>query len=266
MPKPLWDALGEVSACLKGRKVAAFLDYDGTLTPIVERPELAVISPEMQAAVAALTKLCPVAIISGRALRDVEAKVGVTSAIYAGSHGFDIDGPDERKIRNETGAAYIPSIQAAKTLLQDRLADVEGVIIEDKTYSVAVHYRQVADHDVAMVEGVVDEAIARLPDLRKALGKKVFELRPDMEWHKGKALEWLLEALDLKGPDVVPLYIGDDVTDEDAFRELGPRGIGILVAEEPHPTHAPFYLRDTTDVGAFLKWLRELLEERKLSG
>ena len=266
MPKPLWDALDQIASRIDGRKIAVFLDYDGTLTPIVQRPDLAVISPKMKAAVSTLAGLCPVAVVSGRARRDVENRVGLTSVIYAGSHGFDIAAPDKHEIRNEIGAAYVPILQDACRRLREKLENTAGVIIEDKIYSVAVHYRQVADRDVGTVETAIDDVLSRRPELRKSFGKKVFELRPNIDWNKGRALDWLLEALGLRRKKIVPLYIGDDVTDEDAFRVIRESGIGILVAEEPHPTHASFHLRDTDEVGRFLEWLCRLLKEERSSG
>jgi alpha,alpha-trehalase len=106
---------------------------------------------------------------------------------------------------------------------------------------------------VPEVERAVDEALAGRSGLVKTGGKKVFELRPAVEWDKGRAVVWLLEALDLDGPDVTPLYVGDDVTDEDAFRALHERGIGILVTELPRASAARYSLQDPREV-------RELLD------
>src|SRR5437763_1264905 len=82
----------------------------------------------------------------------------------------------------------------------------------------------------------VEAAVAAVPGLRKGHGKKLFEVRPDLDWDKGQALLWLLDALGLDRPDFLPFYLGDDFTDEDAFRALGDRGVSILIAEEPRET------------------------------
>ena len=104
--------------------------------------------------------------------------------------------------------------------------------------------------------------MAGLPELRKTGGKKVFEVRPRMDWDKGKAVLWLLDALGLDRPEVTPIYIGDDLTDEDAFAALKERGISLLVSERPLPTAADYRLRDTEEVGDFLETLSKMLSER----
>jgi trehalose-phosphatase len=137
--------------------------------------------------------------------------------------------------------------------LRRDLAGIEGLLIEPKRFAVSIHFRLVDERAIPQIERAVDDAAAALPGLRKAHGKKLFELRPDIDWDKGRALLWLLDALGLDRPDVVPLYIGDDLTDEDAFAAVAGRGVGILVTEEPRDTAAEYSLRDTGEV-------RELLE------
>ena len=90
-------------------------------------------------------------------------------------------------------------------------------------------------------------------------GKKVYELLPYTDWDKGKAVLWLLENVGLKHGKVHPIYIGDDRTDEDAFRALGQRGVGILVSEEPRPTAASYSLKDPAEVERFLREVALLL-------
>jgi trehalose-phosphatase len=96
---------------------------------------------------------------------------------------------------------------------------------------------------------------ASFPELRKAAGKKVIELRPDIPWDKGRAVLWILEALEQTGADVLPIYIGDDITDEDAFRALGGIGIGIYVSDGAAPTSADYRLRSTGEVRIILERL-----------
>lgn len=255
------ERLDELMRLARGKQPAVFLDYDGTLTPIVERPELAVLSTQMREAVEELGRLCTVAVISGRDLSDVRRLVGIESIFYAGSHGFDIAGPRDRRIESQQGAEFIPALDAAESRLRDLLGDMEGVLVERKRFSIAVHYRQVPPDRTAAVEEAVDEVAADHPDLRKGTGKKVFELQPQMEWHKGKAVLWLLEALELDRKDVLPIYIGDDVTDEDAFEALRGRGIRVIVRDdEDRPTYAQYALQDTEEVRSFLKALASMLE------
>lgn len=255
------DTLAEVRARIRSRRVAVFLDYDGTLTPIVERPELAVMSDDMRATLKALADRCTVLVISGRERGDVEQLVGLDSITYAGCHGFDIAGPKGTEIQHEEGAGYVPVIAQAARELYGRLASIEGVIVENKTYAVAVHFRMVRAEDVGRIEHIVDSVLAQHPLLRKTRGKKVFELRPNMNWDKGRAVLWLLDTLGLNEADAVPLYIGDDVTDRDAFKALRGKGISILVAEQRQPTCADYRLSDTVEVRIFLNELAAVLSE-----
>ncbi len=236
---------------LTGKRPVVFLDYDGTLTPIVARPDLAVLSDRMRAELAELAAMCTVAVVSGRDLADIRRLVGLDGLIYAGSHGFDITGPDGLHIQHEQGAAFIEAVREAAERLRPATAGIQGALVEPKRFAVAVHYRQVADADVAQVEAAVDAVLAQLPTLRKTHGKKVFELRPRFDWDKGKAVLWLLQALKLDGPNVLPFYIGDDLTDEDAFAALGEAGVTIFVGHPEH-TAARYVLEDPEEVGAFL--------------
>ena len=119
-------------------------------------------------------------------------------------------------------------------------------------FAIAIHYRLVEPKWIETIEKVVDEVATKHIDLRKAYGKKIFELQPDIDWHKGKALLTLLKALKLDRDDVLPIYIGDDVTDEDAFRALQGRGIGIVVWSEPYETAASYSLKNPDEVRDFL--------------
>ncbi|MDJ0945140.1 MAG: trehalose-phosphatase [Kiloniellales bacterium] len=260
---PAFENLDALWARIGQRRVAVFLDYDGTLTPIVERPDLAVLSDDMRTTLAALAERCPVLVISGRERGDVERLVGLKGIIYAGSHGFDIVGPAGAELPHEKIAGYAPIIAQAAGELDRQLASIAGVIVEDKTYALAVHFRMVSPKDVGRVERIVDSVAAQHPALRKTGGKKVFELRPNLDWDKGKAVLWLLGALDLNDTDVVPLYIGDDITDSDAFDALHGKGLSFLVAERPQATNADYRLSDTAEVQRFLKELTAVIEERE---
>ena len=259
---PALDHLREIDARLRSRRLVVFLDYDGTLTPIADRPENARMSEAMRSTVSGLAAACPVVIISGRALPDIRGMVGLDGVMYAGSHGFDIAARDGSRTAHEEGAEYVPVIAAAAQALRARLDSIDGVLVEDKTYTIAVHYRLVDAEIVPAVERVVDDVLAVHAGLRKTTGKKVFELRPDMDWGKGKAVLWLLHALELEAPEVLPIYIGDDVTDQDAFDALGDRGVCILVADEAIETTADFRLASPEEVRVFLQQLTTHLEER----
>ncbi len=254
-------SMNAISAAMHGKRIAVFLDYDGTVTPIVDRPQDAVLSDAARTAIEALTEVASVAFISGRAKEEVRAFVGLENVVYAGSHGFDIEGPGGLSFVQEDGARIRPLIGEAAAYLKQEIGSIPGVLVEDKSFAIAVHFRLVAEADFPAVEKAVDEVAARYPELRKTGGKKVFELRPVIDWHKGKAVAYLMETLGLDGPDVLTFYLGDDVTDQDAFNTLRGRGIGILVSEEPQPTTATFRVRNTDDVRIFLECLTAEIDE-----
>jgi alpha,alpha-trehalase len=248
------NRIGEIIRWLEGNKTALFLDYDGTLTPIVERPEQAYLAPEMRAILKTVAERSTVAIVSGRGLKDVQERVALEGLYYAGSHGFEIDGPGQERIRNEKGCEALPALNEAENELRRLLTDIQGALVERKKYSVAVHYRRVAAGQVEMVEDKVDVVLQRHSGLRKGRGKKVFELQPDVDWDKGRAVLWLMERLGLHSEAVRPIYIGDDVTDEDAFRVMQKQGVGIVVhgGEERH-SYASYGLVDPEEVLTFLE-------------
>jgi trehalose 6-phosphate phosphatase len=257
------ERFNEISRQVEGKRLAVFLDYDGTLTPIARRPDQAKLSNAMRASVQDLARRATVAIISGRDLKDVRARVGLDHIFYAGSHGFDIAGPGGREQAFQEGQSFLPELDRAEqelTMLADRIT---GAHVERKRFSIAVHYREVPEDSVPDVKAAVDQTHTHFPRLRKSSGKKIFELQPDVDWHKGKALQWLLTTLGLDRPDVLPLYIGDDVTDEDAFRLVQGRGIGIVVRDEPRATQAAYALENPEEVKEFLMALTAHLEKEK---
>lgn len=259
------DEYPAIEERLDGHRLAVFLDYDGTLTPIVSRPELAVMSDEMRAIVTDLAGRCTVGIISGRDRRDVERLVGIGDLVYAGSHGFDIGGPDGLAVHYDEGAAFLPVMVELADCVEARIGDVEGSLVERKKYSIAVHYRLVAESEVPAIEAAVDAVLAEpaFARIRKTHGKMVFDLQPSIDWHKGKAVEWVLRALDLDRDDVLPMFFGDDLTDEDAFAALVGRGIGIVVVSDSRrDSGADFSVPEVADVGRLLHRLAASLAAR----
>jgi trehalose 6-phosphate phosphatase len=244
---------------LASRRPAVFLDYDGTLTPIVERPEDAVIAQSMREAVRGLAARCSVCVVSGRDRRVVQELMGIDDLIVAGSHGFDIWSPADGTLQHSAGSGFEPLIERVTERLRAEAGAIEGSLVEPKKASVALHYRRVAEAERPKVSAIVDGLLAEYAgELKVTPGKMVFELQPKLDWDKGKAVLYLLQALDLDHEDVIPLYIGDDVTDEDAFEALADRGIGIFVGRADDPevagrdTHAAFVLDSTEEVERFL--------------
>ena len=235
------------------RRIAVFLDYDGTLTPIVSHPQDAWLPDSMRQTLRSLAARVPVAILSGRDLDDVRGRVLVDGIVYAGSHGFDIVGAGG--LRRELGAAYLSVLGSAETELREALDEIPGAQLERKHFSVAAHYRNVNQRDAFRVALGMDAVAAKHRELRRIDEKKVYELLPDIDWNKGKAVLWLLETLGLERRNVLPIYIGDDRTDEDAFRAIEKRGVAILVSEQPQITAASYWLNNPEDVERFLREL-----------
>ena len=240
-------------------RLAIFLDYDGTLTAIVSDPKKALLSDSMRQTLQALAMRVPLAILSGRDLDDIRKRVAIDAIVYAGSHGFDIAGP--RGLRRQEATNFLPTLDVAEKELREKVAGIAGAFIERKRFSIAAHYRRVKEDDVPKLEEAVSDVVARHRELRRMEGKKVYELLPCIDWDKGKAALWLLENLGLKHGKVRPIYIGDDRTDEDAFRALKQCGAGILVSEEPRSTAAGYALKNPAEVERFLQ---ELIEMTKL--
>ena len=260
---PLPSALGALDAIrerIAERPVMVFLDYDGTLTPIVRRPEDAVLADEMRACLRALAARVPVAIVSGRDRAVVQALVELPELVYVGSHGFDVSGPPGADhLRLEVAAEYLPDLDAAEVALRGRLAGIRGALVERKRMTLAAHYRLVAGVHRPRVVDAVDAVRAAHPRLRRDAGKAVLELRPDVEWDKGHAVRWLLERV---APDGIGIYLGDDLTDETAFAALRGRGIGIAVGVTTRDTLAELALDDPEEVGSFLHRLTALVTDR----
>jgi trehalose-phosphatase len=244
------NALEHVEEILARGCPALFLDFDGTLADIAHRPAYAVLPESIRDVLRDLsTHGIPVAVVSGRDLEDLRARVALPEVSYGGSHGFDLLGPAPHCLRHQPGAHLLPALDAAESDLRTRLATVPDIFMERKRFAFAVHYRQVAEPWFDTIAREVGGALLRHPGVQMREGKKVYELVPDVPWDKGAAVLWMIDHL---RPPGVPIYIGDDVSDEDAFRVLEGRGIGIAVQESPVPTAASYRLRDPAEVERFL--------------
>ncbi len=224
------DALGsygDVTAILDGQRPAVCLDFDGTLSPIVPDPDSAQLVDGAAEALARLAERCPVAILSGRDLADIRDRVGVANLWYAGSHGFESIAPDGSYRQNDDAAAAVPVLESAAKELRKTLAHIKGTRVEHKRFAVAVHYRDVAADDIGEIAASIHR-VGRREHLRVTNGRKVVELRPDLDWNKGTTLSWIREQIETS-QKVLPIYIGDDLTDEDGFDAVKADGIGILV-------------------------------------
>ena len=245
------------------RHPAVFFDFDGTLSEIVENPDSARLVDGAADALTSLSAQCPVAILSGRDLADVRQRIGLPGIWYAGSHGFELTGPDGAHHQNAEAAASIPVLAEAAGALADQLDHIPGVVVEHKRFGVAVHYRNTTRDRVGEVAAAVRSAGQRTA-LRVTTGREVIELRPNIDWDKGKTLRWVLDYIrDNEGPGpLVPIYLGDDITDEDAFDAVHDDGIAILVRHSDdgdRATAATYALDDPDRVREFTERLARQL-------
>lgn len=236
--------------------VALCLDYDGTLTPIVPRPEDARLSDAARQTLdqAARTPNLDTVIVSGRALADIRELVGVPGLTYVGNHGFEIEGPGI-SYRYEGLERWRAALDGAADAL-DTLG-ISGARVERKGATLAYHVREVAETERVKVERAA-AALLRRWRLRVTPGKAIVEGRPPVPWDKGRAvLHVLVHRHGVDWPSRVGvLYIGDDLTDEDAFRSL--EGIGRSIRVGPPASaasYADYALPDPEAVLLLLRWL-----------
>lgn len=258
------DHLEEIRAHIMERDhLAVLLDFDGTLAPIVSTPEQAALPEAVGATLARLARLpgVTVGIISGRALADIESRVGLRGLVYAGNHGLEIAGDGWTWVHPQAAAAR-EAIGAISAALRARLRSVPGVMVEDKGLTASIHYRLTPHAYAAAVRGAVDDEIERYGRLRVREGKKVLELFPATEWHKGAAVRWILERMggEAWSDACAVVYAGDDRTDEDVFRVLPADAVTICVGCAPRTSAARYAARDPAAVGAFLAGLLAWLE------
>jgi len=237
------------------RRLILFLDFDGTLTPIVARPEHAELDAGARRALQRLTGMYPVYVISGRDRDDVSRRVGVDGIHFVGSHGFDLldslPGLDRKGLEEA-----LPELQGAASELEQWLDYIDGVQIERKKFSFALHYRRVDTRDLRQIHAAVEDILERYGAVTVKRGKKVIEFVPDVPWDKGQCVRALLARLreECGTPGCFAVYIGDDVTDEDAFRVLeADAALTVLIGGDARPSAAAFRLRDSDAVRRFLE-------------
>lgn len=234
--------------------IALFLDFDGTLTPLVPDPAEASLHPKVGETLRALAARdgVDVAVISGRALDDLQERVGVKGIVYAGNHGLEISGREIQFVEPLALARRHLLLRMSEDLTR-RLNSIPGAAIEFKELSLSVHYRRVRPDCVSEIELMVQEIVADSDSLFKLNpGNMVWDIVPRIGWDKGSAAAWIRQRLN--GGSGPVIYIGDDRTDEDAFRRF--RGEVTIHVGTANGTAAHYYVADPAGVHDFLQWLR----------
>ena len=259
MTRPLLPVAADVAARLSGSPLLSMLDIDGTLAPIVPRPQDAAVPDGTRRLLAALAGQpdVTVAFVSGRAAADVTRIAGVRGAWIIGNHGFEVLRPDGRAVAGAALGDARGAIEAALQSIEAVVASMPGVIVEDKRWTASVHFRLAAPSVAAPLRAAV-RAAADAHGLRMLEGKKVLELRPNADVNKGTAAISLTHEIIGGGPGAV-LYAGDDATDEDAFARLRaeiPAAVTVRVGYDAQAhTSAEFSLDDTVAMARFLDWI-----------
>src|SRR3989338_215918 len=249
-----WD---RIKIDLENKFLAIFLDYDGTLTPIAQTPDRAILAQDIRVLLKKLAKMpdCKLAIISGRALAGIERLVDIKEIEYVGNHGLEIGG-SAINFESLLTPRFKEIIGQIKNNLNVQLAAIEGILVEDKGLTLSIHYRLMDEQHMPRLKKILNKVIKPyLPgkEVRAGFGKKVFEIRPPVQWDKGKAILWLLKNAQygFKKTGALPIYLGDDFTDEDAFEAIKNKGLTVRVGSAKS-SHARYYLKDTEEVSQFL--------------
>jgi alpha,alpha-trehalase len=233
------------------------LDFDGTIAPIRKLPEAAWLPLKMKRTLKklALNPQISLAVISGRGLNDVRQRVGIKKAIYAGCHGMEFVGPNWG-YEHPRAPRFREIVKQTARKLTEELKNIKGILVEDKELAVAVHYRMADEKSLKIAKEAVErQAMKFKRGLTCCAGRKVLELRPKVSWDKGSAVELLLKRHRAQNP--FPIYIGDDLTDESAFRAISGRGLGILIKNRERPANsaAVFSMDSLDQVQLFLESL-----------
>lgn len=247
------------------RGIYLFLDYDGTICPLSRETYHPVLSAAMREMLEKLNhKPCfKVALISGRSIKDLKKKIGLRSLVYGGNHGLEISGPGLR-FESPVKPGHKKIINKLILKFRERFSDIPGFLVNDKGLSVSLHYRFTKPEHKKWIHRNYLEIIQPFISTGKITvfpGKKIHEVKPNIFWNKGNAVEWLLnhETEKTKELPLLPIYLGDDITDEDAFRVLSDKkGVSVRIGRPRRTSHARYFLKNIAEVFSFLKRLEKV--------
>lgn len=244
---------------LGDKELVLFLDYDGTLAPIKKLPSEASMDEDMREILNTLSQIpkCHVVIISGRTLRDLKEMVHIPKIIYVGNHGFEVEGVSSLNLHGMIPAQYFDDLASIKANLTNKLSAIKGLWIEDKGIILTVHYRPATEKAGELAQEIFQRECNPYTEKKRIAvmsGKKVLEIRPPLQWTKGEAALVILQKMEqeIGKNKITTIYVGDDVTDEDAFQALNPLGVTIRVGNQDG-SHAQYFLNTQIEVATFLK-------------
>lgn len=244
------------------KKIILLTDFDGTLTPIQEHPDLVILSEEMRQTLLRFSqnRTFFLGIITGRSLRQIKKLINIPKILYAANHGIELEGPgvrfsspEAKKARYNLWHVYMQLFKA--------LRHIEGVYLEDKGYAVSLHYRLVKKiRDREFVTKTLDSIIK--PYLEKNIlslstGKMVYEIRPPVTWNKATTIQWLLTnyfPLEFSG-DALLVYLGDDQADIEVFTAFSGKRLMVFVGTPTDTSAADYYVNSPEEVKSFLELL-----------
>lgn len=242
---------------IKEKHICLFFDFDGTLVPIMKSPDDCYLSEDLRKSLYELKNKIKIGIISGRDLEDLKNRVFVEGIYYSGSHGLQIEGPDLKYI-NPEAQRLKPYIDEVYIKVKNLSGKFEGALVEKKSFSFTLHYRQVDSKLRKELKRLFFGIIRSFRERKIKIlnGKMVFEVLPATEWNKGNAVSFMIKSFNRK---IFPFFIGDDLTDETVFNEIKDKGVTVKIGYSKN-TMARFFLRNQTEVYKFIKILKETLD------
>lgn len=238
---------------LKSQRVNLMIDFDGTLSPIVSHPQQAALPLETKETLGKLAtnEKVSIAVISGRDLKNLKSRINLPGIEYFGNYGLEYEDSDGI-IGFDKSDKFIDSIRKFIDEIHPKLKRFAGVVLENKKYTLSIHYRNMAKQFLPQLKKEISNTLSVHPKLRLAEGKKVFEIFAKDFQPKGKIVEKLINV----NKNHLPIYIGDDTSDEEAFRVVRKGGLSVRVGREAGSA-AEYFLNDQGEVEKLLKMLEK---------
>lgn len=244
---PVLTCQAFLNHCQADHPLHIYSDFDGTLVPLQADPMACRLAPELAATLTALAALpgVHITIVSGRMLMDLQTRIGISGLGYVGNHGLEIATPSHNFVHSGA-VAMATTLAHWQTILQAKLHNFPGAWIENKTLSLSIHYRNLEEWRRQGFLAVIEESTSAIRQDRQLLicdAKQVVEIRPNLAWTKGSAIQVIDDSINADRSRARRVYFGDDLSDEDAFKQWQD-DLTVLVGEANRPTHANHRLSD----------------------